>query len=85
MIDALMYGIIPREKTAQFSRAPPLNKLNSAARPPPVRLLQRSAKPFLQNALIHAWRRDRSAQTHNHNHGQRKQNAPAQLRYLDGI
>jgi hypothetical protein len=39
MIDALMYGMIPREKTAQFSSAPPLNKLNSAARPPPVRWL----------------------------------------------
>ena len=39
MIDALMYGIIPRENTAQFSSAPPLNKLNSAARPPPVRWL----------------------------------------------
>ena len=39
MIDALMYGMIPRENTAQFSKAPPLNKLNSAARPPPVRWL----------------------------------------------
>src|SRR5213078_1770909 len=27
---------MPREKTAQFSSAPPLNKLKSAATPPPV-------------------------------------------------
>ena len=39
MIDALMYGMMPNEKTAQFSSAPPLNKLKSAARPPPVRWL----------------------------------------------
>jgi hypothetical protein len=28
--------MMPREKMAQFSSAPPLNKLKSAARPPPV-------------------------------------------------
>src|ERR1051326_1455042 len=32
--------MIPREKTAQFSSAPPLNRLKSAARPPPVRWLR---------------------------------------------
>src|SRR5436309_1159181 len=31
---------MPREKTAQFSRAPPLNRLKSAARPLPVRWLR---------------------------------------------
>src|SRR5216110_715218 len=29
-------GIMPREKIAQFSSAPPLNRLKSAATPPPV-------------------------------------------------
>jgi hypothetical protein len=36
MIDALIYGITPRENTAQFSREPPLKILNRAAIPPPV-------------------------------------------------
>ena len=31
-----MYGMMPSEKIAQFSSAPPLNKFNSAARLPPV-------------------------------------------------
>ena len=30
-----MYGMMPNEKMAQFSSAPPLNKLKSAATPPP--------------------------------------------------
>ena len=34
MIDALMYGMIPSEKIAQFSSAPPLKMLNSAATEP---------------------------------------------------
>ncbi len=35
MIDALMYGMMPSEKIAQFSSAPPLKRLKSAATPPP--------------------------------------------------
>src|SRR5208282_4603900 len=34
MIDALMYGMIPSEKTAQCSSAPPAKILNRAATPP---------------------------------------------------
>src|ERR1700746_792930 len=34
MMDALMYGIIPREKTAQCSSAPPAKILKRAATPP---------------------------------------------------
>src|ERR1051326_8348111 len=63
--------MMPREKTAQFSSAPPLNKLNSAARPPPVR--------WLNDVLNH------SCKTHNHHHRQGIQNAPAQFRYLDCV
>jgi hypothetical protein len=36
MIDALMYGITPRENTAQFSSAPPLKILKRAATDPPT-------------------------------------------------
>jgi hypothetical protein len=36
MIDALMYGMIPREKTAQCSSAPPAKILKRAATPPPA-------------------------------------------------
>ena len=36
MIEALMYGMMPSEKTAQFSSAPPLKRLKSAATPPPA-------------------------------------------------
>ena len=35
MIDALMYGMMPSEKIAQFSSAPPLKRLNNAAMLPP--------------------------------------------------
>ena len=85
MIDALMYGIMPREKTAQFSKCAAAKQVKKRRQPASSSLAQRSAKPFLQNALVDTRRRDRSAQTHNHNHGQRKQNAPAQLRYLDCV
>ncbi len=34
MIDALMYGMMPSEKIAQFSSAPPLKILNNAATDP---------------------------------------------------
>ena len=85
MIDALMYGMIPREKiSAVFQRAA-TEQIKQRGQTASGALAERSAKPFLQNSLIHTRCRDRSAQTHNHNYGQRKQNAPAQLRYLDAI
>ena len=39
MIDALIYGMIPNEKIAQFSSAPPLKMLKSAATDPPACVL----------------------------------------------
>ena len=36
MIEALMYGMMPSEKIAQFPSAPPEKRLKSAAAPPPA-------------------------------------------------
>ena len=46
---------------------------------------ERAVEPFLQNGLIDTRRCNRGAETHDHDHGEREQNAPAQLRYLDRI
>jgi hypothetical protein len=79
MIDALMYGMIPREKIAQFSSAKQVEQRRQTAA---GALAQRRAEPFLQNGLVDTGSRDRSSQTHNHDYRQRIQNTPAEFRYF---
>ena len=72
-----------RKDRAVFQRAAAEQIKQRGDRPPPVRWLSEVRNHSCKTRLIDARRRDRSAQTHNHDHGQRKQNPPAQLRYLD--
>ena len=46
---------------------------------------ERSAKPFLQNGLVDARRRDRGAETDDDDDRERKQNPPPQLRNFDRV
>ena len=74
--------MMPNEKMAQFSSAPPLKRLKSAATPPPA-LCDERAEPLLQHRRIHAGSGDRRAEAHDHDDREGEQNPPAQLRDLD--
>ena len=76
--------MMPSEKIAQFSSAPPLNKLKSAATLPPGFSRQRACGTTpASRAWLTPGRGDRRAQTHDHDDRERKQNPPPQLRNLD--
>ena len=85
MIDALMYGMMPREKIAQFSSAPPLKRLKSAATPPPAALSMTFGTNPAITAGLTPGSCDRSTQPHDHDDREREQNTPAQLRDFDRV
>ena len=77
--------MIPSEKDRAVFQRPAAEQIKKRGYAASRLFRERTAKPILQDGLVHTWRGDCGAQTHDHNHGEREQNPPAQFRYLDRI
>ena len=76
MIDAVMYGMIPKAKTVSRRMLPPANRSKKPKIDPELELKNSS-----QRVNVDARRGDVAAQTVHRQHGQREQQPLAEVRY----